>query len=165
MDSVTNIETNYFIFGNKPKGEYEQSFWDTNTILQTKEYYFTTSDKLTYKPKKGDVVIFKEFNSKIYWGQAILDNDKEKVEKDGKKVIRFTLKDVKIWLYKISTDTVFNSLSNKDTRARIVSITKADYNLIVEIMDSNSPLSEERQAQIKVIWKKFKRKVKQEDKD
>ena len=160
-----NIETNYFIFGNKPKGEYEQSFWDTTTILQTKEYFFSTSDKLTYKPKTGDVVIFKEFNSKIYWGQAILDSDNEEVDRDGNKVIRFTLKDVKIWLYTVNTDEVYNLLSNKDTRARIVSITKADYNLIFEKMENNSPLSEERQAQIKALWAKFKSETKQEDKE
>ena len=106
MSIEKNIEPSYYIFGNKPKGEYEDSIWDTSTILETKEYYFTTSDNLTYKPKKGDIVIFKEFNTKIYWVQAILDSDKEEVDKDGDKVIRFKLKDVKIWLYKISTDSV-----------------------------------------------------------
>ncbi|MCU0440348.1 MAG: AAA family ATPase [Raineya sp.] len=164
--SIQNmIEPNYFIFGNKPKGEYEDSFWDTSTILETKEYYFTTSDNLTYKPKKGDIVIFKEFNTKIYWGQAILDSDKEEVDKGGEEVIRFTLKEIKIWLYKVSTDSVYNSLSNKDTRARIVSITKADYNLIIETMENNSPLSLERQAQIKALWEKYKSETKIEEKD
>jgi len=165
MSIEKNIEPSYYIFGNKPKGEYEDSIWDTSTILETKEYYFTTSDNLTYKPKKGDIVIFKEFNTKIYWGQAILDSDKEEVDKDGDKVIRFKLKDVKIWLYKISTDSVYNALSNKDTRARIVSITKSDYNLIIETMENNSPLSEERQTQIKALWEKFKSETKQEDKN
>jgi hypothetical protein len=92
-------EPNFFIFGNKPHGEYEDSFWDTSTILEKKEYYFTSKDKLTYKPKKGDVVIFKEFNTKIYWGQAIIGDDKEEVEKEGNVVIRFKLKDIRLWLY------------------------------------------------------------------
>jgi 5-methylcytosine-specific restriction protein B len=158
MNSVS-----YFIFGNKPSGEYEGSFWDTSTILQTKEYYFTTSDNLTYKPKINDIVIFKEFNTKIYWGQAIIDSNAEQIEKEGEKVIRFRLRDIKVWLYKISTDSVYNSLSNKDTRARIVSINKADYNLIIETMENNSPLTDERQAQIKALWEKFKSETKQED--
>lgn len=164
-DNLENRKLNYFIFGNKPQGEYEDSFWDTSTILDTKEYYFTTNDNLTYKPKKGDIVIFKEFNTKVYWGQATLDSDKEDVDMDSDKVVRFKLKDVKIWLYKISTETVYNSLSNKDTRARIVSISKADYNLIIETMQNNSPLTEERQTQIKALWEKYKSAIKQEDKD
>jgi len=159
------IEPNYFIFGNKPKGEYEDSFWDTSTILETKEYYFTTNDNLTYKPKRGDVIIFKEFNTKIYWGQAVIDSDKEEVKQENDVVIRFKLKDIKIWLYKLDTDAVYNSLSNKDTRARIVSITKADFNLIINTMESKSPLTEERQNQIKAIWEKYKSETKQEDKD
>jgi 5-methylcytosine-specific restriction protein B len=160
MNSAT-----YFIFGNKPSGEYENSLWDTSTILKTKEYYFTISDKLTYKPKINDIVVFKEFNTKIYWGQAILDSNAEQIEKEGKKVIRFRLKDIKIWLYKISTDSVYNSLSNKDTRARIVSINKADFDLIIETMENNSPLTDERQSQIKALWEKFKSETKQEDKN
>lgn len=164
-DKLKNTEPNYFIFGNKPMGEYEDSFWDTSTILETKDYYFTTSDNLTYKPKAGDIVIFKEFNTKIYWGQAILDSDAEQIEKEGEKVIRFKLRDVKIWLYKINTDSVYNSLSNKDTRARIVSITDADYNLIIETMENNSPLTEERQTQIKALWEKYKSETKVEDKN
>lgn len=145
-------------------GEYEDSIWDTSTILDTKEYYFTTSDNLTYKPTKGDVVIFKEFNTKVYWGQAILDSDKEVVDKGGEIVIRFRLTDVKIWLYQISTDSVYNALSNKDTRARIVSINQNDYKLIIDTMENNSPLSEDRQNQIKGLWEKFKSETKQEDK-
>ncbi|HEY5463148.1 MAG TPA: AAA family ATPase [Hanamia sp.] len=164
-NNLTNTEPNYFIFGNKPKGEYEDSIWDTSTILETKEYYFTTSDNLTYKPQKGDVVIFKEFNTKVYWGQAIIDSNKEEIDKDGEKVIRFKLKSVKIWLYKISTDSVYNLLSNKDIRARIVSITNADYNLIIETMENNSPLTEEHQTQIKALWEKFKAETKEEDKN
>lgn len=159
------IEANYFIFGNKPKGEYEDSFWDTNTILETKEYYFTTNDNLTYKPKRGDVIIFKEFNTRIYWGQAVLDSDKEEVKQENDVVLRFKLKDIKIWLYKLDTDAVYDSLSKKDTRARIVSITKADFNLIINTMESKSPLTEARQNQIKALWEKYKAETKAEDKD
>ncbi|SFQ15562.1 McrB family protein [Parafilimonas terrae] len=165
MSNEINIAPNYFIFGNKPPGEYEDSFWDTSTILETKEYYFTTNDNLTYKPKRGDVIIFKEFNTKIYWGQAVIDSDKEEVKQDADVVIRFKLKDVKIWLYKLDTDAVYNSLSNKDTRARIVSITKTDFNLIISTMESKSPLSVERQTQIKALWEKYKLETKAEDKD
>jgi hypothetical protein len=164
-DILKNTAPNYFIFGNRPKGEYEDSFWDTSTILETKEYYFTKSDNLTYKPRKGDIVIFKEFYTQVYWGQAILDSDKEEVNKDGEIVICFKLKDIKIWLYKISTDSVYNSLSNKGTRARIVDIMKPDYNLIIETMENNSPLTEERQTQIKALWEKFKTETKEEVKN
>lgn len=164
-ESYINNKPNYFIFANKPKGKYENSIWDTSIILGTSEYYFTTKDKLTNKPQKGDVVIFKEFDTKVYWGQAILGSNKEEVDKDGEKVIRFKLKNVRIWLYKISTDSVYSLLSNKDTRARLVSITNSDYKLIIAAMEDNSPLTEERQTQIKALWVKYKSETKSEDKN
>ncbi len=147
-----------------PKGEYIDTFWDTSTILETKEYYFRPSDKLTHAPKKGDIVIFKEFRNKIYWGQAVLDSDKEDIDHDDNKVIRFSLRDINIWFYKINTDSVYSSLSNKDTRSRIVSITKSDYDLIIETMEAINPLSLERQAQIKDLWEKYKLETRAGDK-
>jgi hypothetical protein len=164
MDSQVNNNISYFIFGNKPQGEYEDSFWDTSTILETKEYYFKPNVKLTDKPRKGDIVIFKEFDSKVYWGQAILDSGKEEVRTGNETVIKFLLKDVNRWLYQVNTDFVYNELSNGDTRARIVSITQKDYNLIKAAMENNSPLSEGRQKQIKALWDKFKFSIKDENK-
>jgi len=165
MSTDTISEKNYFIFGNKPTGEYEDSIWDTSTILETKEYYFTIKDNLTYKPHKGDIVVFKEFNTKTYWGEAILDSDKEEITRDDEIVVRFRLRDIKIWLYKLNTDSVYDLLSNKDTRARIVNISKTDYNEIKQTMENQSPLTEHRQAQIKDLWEKFKSQTKHEDLD
>lgn len=164
MDNQVNKNINYFIFGNKPPGEYEDSLWDTSTILETEEYYFSPNVKLTDKPRKGDIVIFKEFGSKIYWGEAILDSGKEEIKNGDETIIKFLLTDVKKWLYQVNTDLVYNELSNGDTRARIVSITQKDYNLIKAAMENNNPLSEDRQKQIKALWDKFKSSIKEENK-
>ncbi len=164
MDKQSNNEISYFIFGNKPIGEYGDSFWDTSTILETEEYYFSPNVNLTDKPRKGDIIIFKEFGSKIYWGEAILDSCNEEVKKGDETVIKFLLTDVKKWLYQVNTDLVYNELSNGDTRTRIVIITQKDYNLIKAAMENNSPLSEDRQKQIKALWDKFKSSIKEENK-
>lgn len=148
-------DTNYFIFANYPDGEYDGSFWDTSNILETGEYYFTLKDKLTYKPVPNDIIIFKEFKSKTYWGEAVVDVANEQVKIGNEEVIRFRLKSIKKWLFSLNTDLVYDSLSNKDTRARIVNITQQDYQLIIKEMRNNSPLNEERQAQLKKLWKNY----------
>lgn len=153
----------YFIFGNKPTGEYAGSIWDTENILETKEYYFNEGVRLLHKPSKGDIVVFKEFDNKIFWGEAILANDGQEIEHDGKTVKRFTLKDIKKWLYSIRTSPVQDLLSNQETRNRIVSITQKDYNIMKEEMEKSNVLSEERQRQIKELWNKFKADIKKEE--
>jgi len=147
---------NYFIFANKPRGEYSGSFWDTASILNTGEYCFTLEDKLTYKPKTGDKIIFKEFTTQVYWGQATLESSGKEIERDDGKVIMFRLRDIIKWLYHLKTTSVHESLSNKDTRARIVNITESDYNLIIHEMNKNSIMSEEQQKQLKQLWDNYK---------
>jgi 5-methylcytosine-specific restriction protein B len=153
----------YFIFGNKPTGEYQGSIWDTENILETKEYYFVDFMRLAHKPRKGDIVIFKEFGNKIFWGEAILNSHKEDITLNGDNVIRFKLRNIKKWFYSLRTDRVYHQLSNQDTRNRIVSITKKDYTLMKEEMEKNNVLNEERQQQIKDLWIKFKGDFKSEE--
>ncbi|MGA9652234.1 McrB family protein [Pedobacter sp.] len=153
----------YFIFGNKPTGEYQGSIWDTENILETKEYYFVDSMKLAHRPKKGDVVVFKEFGNKIFWGEAILDSAKEEINHGNDTVIRFKLKAIKKWFYSLRAGRVQHQLSSQATRNRIISITKKDYILMKEEMEKSNVLSEERQQQIKDLWHKYKADIRPEE--
>lgn len=143
---------NYFIFGNMPSGEYGTSIWDTETILRTNEYYFSTKDKLLYKPAPGDKVVFKEFDSKIYWGEAVIGSGKEQLRMENEDVVLFKIANVVEWMYPLDTERVYDRLSNKDTRTRIVCITEQDYKLIRSEMENNSKISTERQQQLKEMW-------------
>jgi 5-methylcytosine-specific restriction enzyme B len=151
-----NENIRYFIFGNKPMGEYETSIWDTSTILITKEYYFRSKVNLTDRVQPGDKVIFKEFDSQIYWGEATIDSKAIRIATEAEEVFKVLIKDVKKWLYPLDTNTVYSQLSNKDTRARIVSITKHDYQIILQEMENSSALSTERQNQLRELWDGYK---------
>ena len=52
---------NIWIFSNNRKGHYEDSDWDTSTILKTKNYYFKESEPNRQNVKKGDTVLFREY--------------------------------------------------------------------------------------------------------
>ncbi len=127
----------YFIFANKPKGEYSDSIWDTKSILESGEYYFETTDKLTYAPQIGDIIVFKEFGSKVFWGEAVIEENKKEIFNDEAKryVIRFLIDKITIWPKAIEVSNVLPKLSKKDTRNRIISITESDYLLIKSTMD------------------------------
>ncbi|MBB6239947.1 hypothetical protein HDC90_004609 [Pedobacter sp. AK013] len=158
-------EPAYYIFGNKPQGQYEGSIWDTEKILETKAYYFTENVRLVNRPKRGDVVVFKEFDNKIFWGEAVLDSDGEDLKHNEKNIKKFILKDIKKWFYSLRTNRVQHQLSNQETRNRIVSITKKDYRLMKEEMEKSNVLSESRQQQIKDLWNKFKADFKNEERN
>ena|SRR5690554_2722252 len=95
---MSNKKVNYFIFANKPKGTYEDSFWDTKNILKTSDYYFELNDGNVNKPKPGDIIVFKEFNSKIYWGEAVIENPQKRITTQDGEFVFFKLKGIKKWL-------------------------------------------------------------------
>lgn len=153
---MEDIKIQYFIFGNKPSGKYQDSIWDTRTILETGEYYFLSSVNLLYKPQIGDKVIFKEFDNKIYWGEAEIENKINEFEIEDGMVTGFKLKNIKKWLFKLKTDVVSELLSNGDTRARILLITEKDYQIIIKEMENNSMMDKEKQIQLVKLWDRFK---------
>lgn len=160
----------YFIFANKPDGEWDYSYWDTSEIIRTGECYFTSSDPNISKPQKGDVIIFKEFGTKILWGEAIIDsplqhrqtNGENELTEDGKEIVYFKLSNIQKWLYKLETNVIQEKLTNQSVRLRIIGITEDEYSLIIKEMESKSRLSPERQEQIKGLWAKYKAAVKPE---
>ncbi|WP_179348752.1 McrB family protein [Winogradskyella pacifica] len=147
---------NYYIFANKPKGEYDNSIWDTNNILVTKKYYIDSTLGLVDKPKVGDVIIFKEFVTKVYWGEAIIINISRVNTNHDSEAVCYELVNLKKWLYTIDTDGLYEYLSKKDTRNRIVAINKKDYKIIKQEMEKNNLLSEDRQEQLINLWDSYK---------
>lgn len=147
----------YYIFGNKKQGKYSNSIWDTATILKTGEYYFESKVNLIGSVKVGDIIIFKEFGSQKYWGEAVVD--KAGVYSSDKSRVCFELSPIKKWLYTVSSKTdnaeIYNKLSSKDTRARIVSIKEKDYQIIKTAMENQGLLSEKRQEELKNLWQAF----------
>ncbi|RBW57588.1 restriction endonuclease [Tenacibaculum sp. E3R01] len=155
---------NYYIFANKPKGEYDNSIWDTNNILVTKKYYIDSTLGLVDKPKVGDVIIFKEFVTKIYWGEAIISSiNKVSTGKDS-SAICYDIIEVKKWLYNVDTDGLYEYLSKKDTRNRIVAIIKKDYDIIKQEMEDKNVLSIKRQEELVNLWNSYK-SIQKEDLD
>jgi 5-methylcytosine-specific restriction protein B len=147
----------YFIFGNQKKGSYPNSIWDTPVILKTGEYYFEAKVNLIDSVKIGDIIIFKEFGNQKYWGEAVVS--KAGIYSSDKSRICFELSHIKRWLYTVSSKTdnteVYHKLSNKDTRARIVSITSNDYQIIKTAMENQGVISEKRQEDLKNLWQAF----------
>ncbi|RIJ42655.1 McrB family protein [Pontibacter oryzae] len=152
---MAKTNTEYFIFANYPTDEYGDSIWDTKTIIQTREYYFRPNVRLANKPKVGDKIILKEFETKVYWGEAIVAETSKLIISNGDNVFLVKICHIKKWLYNVDKDRLHSKISNKDTRGRIVSITEQDYLLIKQEMENNSVLSEERQDQLKQLWIDF----------
>lgn len=50
-----------WIFSNNRAGHYEDSDWDTSTILKHKRYYFKTSEPNRSKVAAGDRAILREY--------------------------------------------------------------------------------------------------------
>ncbi|WP_205503396.1 McrB family protein [Rufibacter psychrotolerans] len=160
---MSKEQIQYFIFANNPVGEYDNSIWDTNNIIQTKEYYFDPKVGLINKPKEGDKVVFKEFKTKKYWGEAVVEQSCTPKNVDGRNTVFFKIAQINKWLYNVDTDSLYAELSNKSTRDRIVSITEKDYFLIKNEMEKNSVLSEKRQVELKEFWEGYKKSFDKKD--
>jgi hypothetical protein len=70
----SELMSNIWIFSNNRTGYYEDSDWDTSTILKTKRYYFKESEPNRHKVKKGDNVLFREYGFG-FWGSCEILGD------------------------------------------------------------------------------------------
>jgi 5-methylcytosine-specific restriction protein B len=146
---------NYFIFANYPDGKYNNSIWDTRNIIRTGNCYFRLNVDLVDRLQKGDKIIFKEFRTQVYWGEATVQDSFKPTRIDDTDTFLIKINNINKWLYTANRDALHSKLSNKATRSRIVSITEQDYNLIKQEMEKNSVISEERQEQLKTLWKNY----------
>ena len=65
---------NIWIFSNKRQNYYDDTDWDTTTILKTKHYYFKENESNKSKVKKGDFVLLREYG-KGFWGSCEVEED------------------------------------------------------------------------------------------
>ena len=120
---------NIWIFSNNYLGYYENSDWDTSTILKTKHYYFKTSERNRAKVKKGDGIILREYGSG-FWGTCeIIDNwveDKTAIEKHEIQAGWFPIGNIKKWKITLPYEIIREELSNQNHRLRIAKATEED---------------------------------------
>jgi len=118
-----------WIFSNNSSGYYEDSDWDTSTILKTKHYYFKTSESNRAKVEKGDTVFFREYGSG-FWGTCEISGEWVEDEKaEGKHQIKagwFPIGDVKKWKETLPYEVIRSELSNQNHRLRIATATEED---------------------------------------
>jgi len=125
--------SNIWIFSNKAEGYYEDSDWDTTTILKTKKYYFKTSEPNRSKIKKDDNVLFREYGIG-FWGHCIIVSDWVD-DKDAKSKYQieagwFLIDKIKKWNTTLPYEVIRSELSNQNYRLRIAKATSGDkYNI------------------------------------
>lgn len=117
-----------WIFANKYEGRYQDTDWDTATILKRKQYYFKTSEKNRSKVSKGDKVFLREYGTGI-WGSCIVGewhDDKEAKRKHNIEAGWFPISDIQKWDVTLPYEVVAKELSNQNYRLRIAKADKQD---------------------------------------
>ncbi|MFV1974984.1 MAG: endonuclease NucS domain-containing protein [Candidatus Scalindua sp.] len=124
---------NYWIFSNNYEGSYDDSDWDTSTILNTKKYYFKQSEPNRSKVKKGDRVILREYG-KGFWGACEIEGDwvtdPQGVNKYKTETGWFPINNINKWNVTLPYEIIKSELSNQNHRLRIIQATEEDKNKI-----------------------------------
>ena len=124
---------NIWIFSNNRKGHYEDSDWDTSTILKTKNYYFKESEPNRQNVKKGDTVLFREYGFG-FWGSCVVSDewvsDKDGIDKHDKDTGWFPIDDIVEWKVTLPYEIIRTELSNQNVRLRIAKANAQDKNKI-----------------------------------
>jgi hypothetical protein len=124
----------HWIFSNKAIGYYEDTDWDTATILRTKRYYFKTNEPNRTKVVPGDIVLFREYGVG-FWGTAEISgswiHDNESTTKYSHEAGWFPITKVKQWGMTLPYELVRDDLSNKNYRIRIAKCTKVEHDEVL----------------------------------
>lgn len=113
---------NIWIFSNNRVGYYEDSDWDTSTILKTKHYYFKESEPNRSKVKKGDIILLREYGSGFWGSCEIFDDwvqDKKGKEKHTIDTGWFPIEKIIKWKATLPYEIIRSELSNQNFRLRI----------------------------------------------
>ena len=131
--------SNVWIFSNNRIGYYEDSDWDTSTILKTKHYYFKESEPNRYKIKKGDIVLFREYGFG-FWGSCEISDDwvhddkgKERYEIDTGW---FPIDNIVKWKVALPYEIIRSELSNQNFRLRIAKANLEDKTMVNKLLAS-----------------------------
>ncbi len=117
-----------WIFSNKCEGSYQDSDWDTATILKRKQYYFATSEKNRSKVSKGDLVFLREYGTGI-WGTCVVgqwEDDEAAKKKHAIEAGWFPISNIQKWDVILPYEVVAKELSNQNFRLRIAKATSED---------------------------------------
>lgn len=123
---------NHWIFSNKVEGRYEDSDWDTSTILQKNRYYFKASESNRAKVSPGDTVFLREYGAGL-WGECVVGDwvdDPDAKKKHNNDAGWFPITSIKKWDVKLPYELIKDDLSNQNHRLRIAKATEKDRDLI-----------------------------------
>jgi restriction system protein len=113
---------NVWIFSNNRVGYYEDSDWDTDTILKTKNYYFKKSEPNRSKVKKGDQILLREYGTGFWATCEIAEDwieDKDATQKHGVEAGWFPITKIKKWKVVLPYEVIKTELYNQNHRLRI----------------------------------------------
>jgi hypothetical protein len=122
-----------WIFSNNKVGDYEDSDWDTSTILKYKRYYFKSNEPNRTKVAAGDRAIFREYGTGL-WGICEVAgdwvNDSEANAKHEIEAGWFPIEKIQKWDATLPYEVIKEDLSNQNHRLRIAKATKEDLSAI-----------------------------------
>ena len=120
---------NIWIFSNNIEGSYDDSDWDTTTILKTNMYYFKKNESNRSKIQKGDFVLLRTYGYG-FWGTLEIDDnwndDPDGQDKHGVNAGWFPIRNVQKWKTTLPYEIIKSELSNQNHRLRIAKATEAD---------------------------------------
>lgn len=120
----------YWIFSNNRVGYYQDSDWDTATILKRKQYYFKANEPNRAKVTTGDTVILREYGAGL-WGELEVTGpwvpDPDAVSKHQTQAGYFPTGKLRKWDTTLPYELVRDELSNQNHRLRIARATEHDH--------------------------------------
>ena len=125
--------SNIWIFSNNRIGYYEDSDWDTSTILKTKKYYFKESEPNRSKVLRGDTILLREYGVG-FWGSCFIADTWTK-DPNGPTQYDietgwFPIEKIDKWKVALPYEIIRPELSNQNVRLRIAKANADDKNKI-----------------------------------
>jgi hypothetical protein len=122
-----------WIFSNNRVGYYEESDWDTSTILKRKRYYFKASESNRSKVAAGDRAILREYGTGL-WGTCEVSgewtNDPDARSKHEIEAGWFPIAKIHKWPATLPHELVKEDLSNQNHRLSIAKATEQDLSVV-----------------------------------
>lgn len=122
-----------WIFSNNKIGYYEDSDWDTSSILKHGRYYFKSSEPNRAKVVSGDRAILREYGTGIWGVCEVTGNwidDPEGKKKHEIETGWFPISKPKKWDTTLPYELVKEDLSNQNHRLRIAKATEEDLSAV-----------------------------------
>jgi len=118
-----------WIFSNNRVGYYQDSDWDTATILKHERYYLKSSELNRSKVAAGDLAVLREYGTG-FWGICEVagdwENDLEAQSKYDVEAGWFPIRKIQKWGVHLPYELVKEDLSNQNHRLRIAKATEQD---------------------------------------